>query len=163
MEKLLLILILAVLVVIAVPVFINMAVKAQFKTNLINIRNVRSTVITSIQTGLGETDSTTPDARKINEGLADGAGWVAVAQVDEENEVTDIKIFVVDEIGDYRDGIAPGKAKQPVPIDSDDKFYEVPKSDLISYPFASVKPTSGGNKVYTVQVAVSEIEFDLVR
>lgn len=158
-----LILILAVLVVIAVPVFINMAVKAQFKTNLINIRNVRSTVITSIQTGLVETDSTTPEARNINEGLADGAGWVAVAQIDEENEVTDIKIFVVDEISDYKDGIAPGKAKQPVPIGSDAKFYEVPRLDLISYPFASVKPTSGGNKVYTVQVAVNEVEVDLVR
>lgn len=163
MEKLLLILILAVLVVTAVPVFINMAIKAQFKTNLINIRNVRSTVITSIQTGLGETDSTTPDARTINEGLVDGAGWVAVAQVDEENEVKDIKIFVVDEIDDYRDGIVPGKAKQPVPFGSDEKFYEVPRLDLISYPFASVKPTSGGNKVYTVQVAVSEDKFDLVR
>lgn len=161
-EKIILVLILAIFIAIAAPVLLHQRIEAQLKTNRINLRDVRKDALISIQTGLGDLDDTQPEARLIGEGARDGAGWVAMAYVDEDNDMTEIRLFVADDAAAYRDGIAPGRVEEPVPMDSDITFYEEPEEDLIAHPFARVKPTSGGNKVYTVQTVISEAKTDLV-
>lgn len=162
LEKIILVLLLLVIVAVAVPLGLHLAAQAQLRQNRINLRDMRSEALTDIQTGLGDQDSTTPDGRHINEGMADGAGWVAVAQFDSSNTMVDIKLYVVDNITAYRDGIAPGKVEEPVPVDAETTFYEAPERDNTRDPFATVKPTTGGNKVYTVQTVIDNREVDLV-
>ena len=161
-EKLSLVLILAVLAAIAVPVLLRLNTEAQLKTNRINLRQLRQEALIAVQTDLSGLDSAEPDGRKVNQGLKDGGGWVALAYVDEDNNMSELLLFVVDDIGAYQSGIAPGRAQEPVPAGSDIAFYEEPQGDWVSDPFAQVKPTSGGNRVYTVQAAVDEAAVDLV-
>lgn len=162
LEKTVLVLVLLILVAVAVPLILRFTAEMQLKENRINLRDLREEALTRVQTGLGDMDSTDPVGRHLGEGLGDGAGWVAVAQFDGNNNMIDVKIYVVDDIDAYRDGIAPGRVTQPVPLGSDVTFYEAPESDNIRDPFATVKPTSGGNEVYTVQVVIDNHNVDLV-
>lgn len=161
-EKLCLVLVLVILAAIAVPVLLRLNTEAQLKTNRINLRTLRQEALIAVQVDLGDTDSTTPDGRRVSEGIKAGAGWVALAYVDGDNNMSDLMLFVVDDIGDYQSGIAPGRIREPVPAGSDVEFYTEPKDDWTSDPFAHVKPAGGGSRVYTVQVAIAEAEVDLV-
>lgn len=148
-------------VALLVPLFLSMARRAQLRVNMVNVRTVHTTALTSIQTQLGDMDSTTPDSRPVNRGLAEGAGWVAMAQVDEYNEISETRLYVVDEIEDYKSGIALGKVDAPVSVSSGAEFYVQPAEEKIWSPFAGIRPTSGGNHVYTVQVALDNLDMDL--
>ncbi len=152
-----------IVVAVAVPVCLHFAARTRIRINLSNMQTVRTEAFTRIQTGLGERDSTTPDSRTINEGLTEGAGWVAVAQVDREDAIRDIRLYVVDEIGDYREGICPEKVTAPIKKGDETPLYTVPKKERFTDPFAHVKPAAGYEKVYTVQVVITDVDSDILR
>ena len=152
----------AVLIAIAVPLCLGLARRAQLRRNNVNVTTIHGDALATLQTQLGEQDATTPNSRHVNEGLADGAGWVAMATADEKNNYGELRLYVVDDIADYKTGIAPGAVKAPVSISSGAAFYPQPAQEKVWDPFAGIKPTSGGNKVYTVQVVFDPQVVDLV-
>ena len=152
-----------VLVAIAVPLCLALARRAQLRRNNVNVNTIHSDALTTIQISLSEQDATTPDSRLISGGLTDGAGWVALATADGNNNYGDVRLFVVDDIADYKTGIAPGDIQSPVSVSSGGAFYPQPAEEKVWDPFASIKPTTGGAKVYTVQVAFDANEIDLSR
>ena len=152
-----------IVVAVAVPVCLHFAARTRIRINLSNMQTVRTEAFTRIQTGLGERDSTTPEPNIINESLKEGHGWVAVAQVDREAQIRDIRLYAVDEIEDYPEGICPEKVTLPIKKGDETPLYTVPKKDRFTDPFAHVKPAAGYEKVYTVQVVITDVDSDILR
>ena len=168
MEVVAIIVILAVLIAVAIPLCRWFSADMRYRTNQGNLDAVRREGLTQVQTGLGNIDSTAPDGRHINEGMAPGAGWVALARVDGNKNIVSMDIFVVDDTAAYADGIAEGDVRTPVPAGASETFYPAPPRLDRQDPFSAVTPSSGytaagaKNTVYTVQVVLNNLEFDLV-
>ncbi len=155
-ELLVVIAILAILIAIAVPVFSGMVADANLRVNQANVRTVRSAGVAHILTRLDEADSAKGET-KLNQGLAADKQWIAIANVNNNGDVTDLTVYVVNKDAN-KNGIAPGDiAGSSNGIDGASGFAEL--SDVSTDPFATIKPTTGdGNKVYTVQAVITDLD-----
>ena len=157
-ELLVVIAILAILIAIAIPVFSHMVAEANLRVNQANVRSTRSAGVAHVLTHLeGEDENGT----KMNAGLGVDAGWVATALVDNNGDVTDLKVYVVSDVDSYKNGICEDHALTgPSKGTAADGFYEL--SDDVTNPFATVKPNTeiDGVKQYCVQAVIHDLDTD---
>ncbi len=151
-ELLVVIAILAILIAIAIPVFSNMVADSNLRVNQANVRSVRSAGVAHILTRPDETDS--GGSTKLNAGIGAGKGWVAIANVDNNGDVTGLKVYVVSDISTVKNGIKTGDDAVTGPITTG--LTEL--SDNVNEPFATLRPTSGGKKKYTVQAVITDLD-----
>lgn len=158
-ELLVVIAILAILIAIAIPVFSGMVADANLRVNQANVRSVRSAGVAHILTRLDMEDSSGTGI-KLNAGLADGNAWIAIAQVNNNGDVSGLEVYVVSEAAineNVRNGIMEGKVDgKSTGIISDENHA---LTDDKTKTFATIKPTTGkGNNVYTVQAYITDLD-----
>lgn len=156
-ELLVVIAILAILIAIAIPVFSNMVADSNLRVNQANVRSVRSAAVAHILTRPDEKDSGGSTA--LNAGIGAGKGWVAVAEVDNSGDISNLKVFVISSnIDNEKNGIIPGeKASSASGSISSTTGFET-LSDNLNARFATLRPTSDGNKKYTVQAVIKDLD-----
>ena len=167
-ELLVVIAILAILIAIAVPVFSGMVADANLRVNQANVRTVRSAAVAHILSNLDKEGDTlgAGTAKQLNQGLKEGSGWVAIAQVDNNGDIQTLMVTVRDRIHRYSSGIY---AQSDMPKSLDDSkdiaagtfennnFFVL--SDDVKNPFATVKPKGDGDrKTYWVQAVITDLD-----
>ncbi len=150
-ELLVVIAILAILIAIAIPVFSNMVADSNLRVNQANVRSVRSAGVAYTLTHLHDKDATTTTDMSV--GLDEKGGWLAIAKVDNNGDIMDLKVYAKADISAYKNGIS---TVQTGPISSAGTFY--PLSDDVKSPFATVKPASGTDNTYWVQAVITDID-----
>ncbi len=161
-ELLVVIAILAILIAIAIPVFSNMVADSNLRVNQANVRSVRSAAVAHILTRPDEKDNASTPV-ELNKGIGEGKGWVAVANVDNNGDVKNLKVFVVQtNISSQKNGIAPGELSPMEPLATGSDGFEV-LSDNVNEPFATLRPTTKksdgtASNVYTVQAVITDLD-----
>ena len=192
-ELLVVIAILAILIAIAVPVFSGMVADSNLRVNQANVRTVRSAAVAKILshpdyyadnegktlfTTAGLTDASkyaSETKPKLNWGLEKGAGWVAIAKVDNNGDIDDLKIYVVrptsgnwNQTYGYYNGIYTAEVTADNMVKKTDKdvtsganqFYVMRDPANVDDPFATVRPKSsdGTRPYYWVQAVIRDLE-----
>ncbi len=97
-ELLIVVAIIAILVAIAMPIFVNGLNDAQYRVVQADARDIRAAAVEEILTHWNEKTSGSEDAEDVlySAGAAsDDNGWTATAYVDEAGHISDLKISVV--------------------------------------------------------------------
>lgn len=158
-ELLVVIAILAILIAIAIPVFSGMVADANLRVNQANVRSVRSAGVAHILTRLDAKDDTDGGDIYLNAGLAENQGWIAVANVNNNGDVTDLKVFVCNPAS-HKNGIAPKDiaVTTNAGIDGADSFAEMKDEAKTTDSFATLRPTTSDSTVYTVQAVIKDLD-----
>ena len=182
-ELLVVIAILAILIAIAIPVFTGMVADAQLRVNQANIRSVRSAAVAKILTNLHEKDDSAGDGYNMNLGTQEGAGWVALAKVNNAGDVDDLEVYVRTSIDNYDNGIIIAKNGDPYKYSekdggaqenalmdkttaaSSDVFNISTGAETTTSKLAGISPTSGSLKNkqadhYVVQCVIKDIDIN---
>ena len=185
-ELLVVIAILAILIAIAIPVFSGMVADANLRVNQANVHSTKSAAVTKILTNLDKNDDTTA-GKQLNAGVkkegdspavAKEKGWIALADVDNAGNITNLRILTCDgttnKTSTYADGIyvkdigSTGKAdfaNLKSGTDNTSQFFVMPKTVDTNCPFATVKPTTkergkdANRTTYTVQTVITDLDL----
>ena len=190
-ELLVVIAILAILIAIAIPVFSNMVAEANLRVNQANVHSTKSAAVTKILTNMDKKDDQAGSTQLLNAGLKKpgdssgilkAKGWVALADVDNSGNITNLRVFACDgknlKANLYADAIYThsfaGAAAGTVNVaelqqktSKVDDYYPMPADVDTNSKFATVKPTTKEKAqktttprtTYTVQVVITDLDL----
>ena len=183
-ELLVVIAILAILIAIAIPVFSKMVAEANLRVNQANVHSTKSAAVTKILTNMDKKDDrATPGV--INAGVvkpddteaqAKKKGWIALADVDNAGNITNLRIYTCDgisgrNVSEYKDAIYTWDLADDSALEKKDStnsdYYPMPDTVNTNDKFATVKPTTRSDyaknkarKTYVVQAVITDLDLN---